>query len=82
MERVFLHQRKKNLGCSKLTVTKVEIYSTKGILLRGREVYAVSGNDIFVYSNNVFLVQVTATAVDQRGNSATQNWQKNLIKCK
>jgi hypothetical protein len=64
------------------TVTKVEIYNTKGILLRGREVYAVSGNDIFVYSNNVFLVQVTATAVDQRGNSATQNWQKNLIKCK
>jgi len=64
------------------TIVNIELYNSRGALVRGRGIYAISGTDIFVYSNNSFSIRVWATAVDKRGNSTMQTWQKLLVKCK
>jgi len=61
----------------------VEIFNNGGRLVKGKGVYDIAGNDILVYPNaDGWSARITATAVDDEGNSDTQILEKTLTKCK
>jgi hypothetical protein len=64
------------------TIDKVEIFNSRGKPVRGQDIYAISGTDIFVYPNGTFSIKITATAADQSGNTTTQTLSKKTIKCR
>jgi TolB protein len=64
------------------SIGKVEVYNKAGILVRGKGVYEISESDIYVYPNaEGWSIKVTATAIDENGNTSTQILSKSLIKC-
>jgi len=71
-------------GVESLTVDKVEIFNKSGKLVKGKGVYEIVGNDIYVYSKGKGKsVCVTATAVDVNGNvNSEERACKPLLKCK
>lgn len=66
-----------------LIIDKVEVFNNGGQFVKGKGVYDIIGNDIYIYPNaNGWSIKVTATGIDDSGNPNTQILEKALIKCK
>jgi hypothetical protein len=71
-----------NCGMENLTI-EVEIFNNGGQLVKGEGVYKIIGNEIFAYPNGEgWSICVTATAIDEKGNTTTKYDCKSLLKCK
>jgi hypothetical protein len=63
-------------------IDKVEIFNRGGRRVRGRGVYSIDGNNIYVYpKGRSWSVRVTVTAADESGNTTTESISKPLLKC-
>jgi hypothetical protein len=63
-------------------IDKVEVFNRGGRRVRGRGVYSVSGNDIYVYpKGRDWSVRVIVTSADAYGNTKTEQISKSLLRC-
>jgi hypothetical protein len=63
-------------------IDKVEIFNRGGRRVRGRGVYSIVGNDIYVYpKGRSWSIRVTVTAADESGNTTTESISNPLLKC-
>jgi hypothetical protein len=65
-----------------LQILNVEVYNNGGNLVNGQGIFEVMDNDIYVYPDgNGWSVIITVEAVDAYGNTASETFSKDLLKC-